>query len=316
MLGKFTKYYAFLTLVVFVIVSIIVEPHLVSAFFQPDYQNRGVTTFLDAYVLPGPSFQTYFSYFKSTDLRLGSKKAPRKFKLSVNVSLNQFAYVSKIKFLGGYLGGEVIIPVLNGHLTMDGVRSHDHGVGDIFLGGFLQSNEKTLSFGKFTMPFYFRCLAAAYAPTGDYDHEEAFSVGQNLTTFTFYMTSSFFVTPQWEISSRFMYNLHTTNRAYGTNRDDLKPGELFSTNFATSYAVRDGLRVGAVGYYWRQTTDDTLNSHHLRGRELALAFGPGLFMNRVINQKNLFILCHALIETTVRNRPKGNTLQVRMGVIF
>ena len=84
------------------------------ALFQPECQNRGITTFLDGYAPPGSYFQVYFLNFKSNELRLGSKEAPGRFKLSVNTALYQFAYVSEKKVLGGHWGGEIIMPLTNG----------------------------------------------------------------------------------------------------------------------------------------------------------------------------------------------------------
>ena len=286
------------------------------ALFQPEYQNRGLTTFLDAYVPPGSYFQVYFLNFKSNELRLGSKEAPGRFKLSVNTALYQFAYVSEKKVLGGHWGGEIIIPLTNGHMTAFGTRNKDHGAGDIFAAGFFQSDKKTLCLGNYQIPFYFRLLAGVFSPSGDYDHNKIFNVVNNLYTFHLYCASTFFLTPKWELSSRLMYNFHTTNTDYGPDQDNLRPGQLFNINFATSYQVREGIRLGVAGYYWRQTTDDKLNGDNLRGRELAVGVGPGIVLDRVIAKKKVLLICHSLFDTAVKNRPEGTTLQARLIIVF
>ena len=286
------------------------------ALFQPEYQNRGVSTFLDGYAGPGFIAQFYFLNFKSNELRLGDKEAPGRFKLSVNTSLYQFVYITKKKLLGGYLGGEIIIPVLSGHLTTNGRRDKDHGLGDIAIAGFLQTDKKTLRLGNYQIPSYWRFLVGAVPPCGDYDHDKAFNVGTNLYTFYVYCASTFFLTPKWELSSRSMYNFHTTNTEFGPEQDNVRPGQLFNINFATSYQVRENIRLGATGYYWRQITDDKLNGQNLRGRELAVGVGPGIIFDKVIAEKKVFLICHSLFDTSVKNRPKGTMLQARLIILF
>ena len=285
-------------------------------FFQPEYQNRGLTAFLDAYVAPGFYVQYYFSSFKANKLRVGDKNAPGRFKLSVNTSLYQFAYVSQKKVLGGYLGGEIIFPVANGHLTMNGTRDNDHGLGDIFIAGFIQTDKKTLRLGTYEIPTYWRFLAGVNPPTGSYHHDKSLNVGCNIYNFQLYTSSTFFFTPKWEVSSRFMYNFHTTNNEYGPNKDTLRPGQLFSVNFATSYLIKEHFRLGANGYYWQQTTDDTLNGNHLNGKERALAFGPGIIIDKAFGDTKCILISHALFDTAVKNRSQGTTLQTRLIIAF
>ena len=286
------------------------------ALFQPEYQNRGLTTFLDGYAPPGSYFQVYFLNFKSNELRLGSKEAPGRFKLSVNTTLFQFAYVSEKKSLGGHWGGEIIMPLTNGHMTAFGTRDKDHGLGDIFVAGFFQSDKKTLCLGTYQIPSYFRLLAGVFSPSGDYDHDKIFNVGSNLYTFHLYCSSTFFLTPKWELSSRLNYNFHTTNTEYGPDQDNVRPGQLFNMNFGTSYQVRENIRLGVAGYYWRQATDDKLNGHNLRGRELAFGVGPGIIFDRIIVKKNFFLMCQSLFDTSAKNRPKGTTLEARLIILF
>lgn len=296
--------------------SIVIPAETTLASFQPEYQNRGVTSFLDGYAGPGYAFQVYFTNFKSNELRLGSKEAPGRFKLSVNSALFQFAYISKKKVLGAYLGGEVIMPVVNGHVTLNGHRDKDQGLGDTFIAGFLQTDKKTLRLGNYQIPSYFRFLAGTFLPWGDYDHDKTFTAGNNLYTIHFYCASTFFLTPKLSLSSRLMYSFHTTNTDFGPDKDNLRPGQLFNMNFATSYQVRENIRLGATGYYWRQTTDDNLNGHNIRGRELALGFGPGIIIDKVIAEKKFLLMCHSLFDTSVKNRPKGTTLQARLIFLF
>jgi hypothetical protein len=285
-------------------------------FYQPCTENKGITSFLDAAVPPGAYYQTFFLYFKSVDLRIGSHKAPGEFKLSQTALLSQFAYVSKKRALGGFWGGEIIIPVINVHLTSNGSRSNDQGVGDTLVATFIQSDKKTLCLGKLQIPFFWRALGGAFVPIGEYDHHQQVNVGSNLFTLHTYLSSTFFLTPAWEISSRFTYSWHTKNNDFGLARDNLKPGQLFTVHFSTTYALREWIRPGIIGDYWRQTTDDRLNGNDLRGRELAFSLGPGVVFEREVGQTKLILVCHSLFDLKVRNRPEGDLHVARLVVAF
>ncbi|MBW1840050.1 MAG: transporter [Deltaproteobacteria bacterium] len=281
-------------------------PLSASAFYQPEYQNRGNTNFLDA-VCPKPGFlfQNFFFHFKSVRLKNNhSHTIPGKFKLSVNTNLSNFIYVSSREFLGGLVGAELIVPVINGHLTTDSpqgvVRDNDHGIGDIFAGGVIQWKKTTLI--KF--PYYHRFLAGVVFPTGEYDHKKLFNVGYNFYTFHLYYTFTLFLTSELTTSWRLQYNFHTENHEYGIMKDDLKPGELFNVNFSSCYEIKKGIRLGMVGHYWKQTTDDEINGNRLKvGKEQVLGIGPAIILNR----KNIFLSFQTLFDTLAKSRPEGNS---------
>ncbi|MBN2466988.1 MAG: transporter, partial [Deltaproteobacteria bacterium] len=286
------------------------------AFYQPDYQNRAYTNFLDGFVGPGFLYQTFLVYAKYDDLRIGSSKSHNDFKLSAAVSIHQFAYISTKRVLGGYWGGEILVSGTKGHLVTDAGRSDDEGIGDTFVGTFIQGDRRSFVLGNYTIPFYTRFLVGATLPTGDYDHDKDFTVGSNLITYQLYNSSTFFLTPRWAASWRIMYFFHTKNSDFGPNKDNLRPGQLFNIHFSTCYQVAKGVRLGVLGHYWRQTTDDKLNGNRLRGRELAFALGPGIFLDRVVGKCHLFWESHVLFDTKIRNRPEGNIYQTRLALVF
>ena len=299
------------------ILSLIIGPDDCSGFYQPEYQNRGITNFLDAAV-PGPGFYyaTYLFNFESHDLRVKSESAPGDFEISSTVSMHQFVYISKKKVLGGYCGGEIIQPFITAHLDNNGAREDDQGLGDTFFAVFLQSDEKKISAGNLSLPLYWRFLVGMWGPTGEYDHEKSLNVGNNLYTFESYLSTTIFPLPKWSVSSRLMYHVHTENHNFGPEKDDLRPGDLFNVNVASSYEIIPGVRAGGVMTYWNQTSDDEINGSDIRGRERALSFGPGAVITRFLEKWNACLMVDALFDTHVRNRPEGAIYQARLIVAF
>lgn len=296
------------------IALISLNPLQASAFYQPEYQNRSNTNVLDG-VCPKPGFLFQIFFFNFKSVRLKDKHGQTlagDFKLSVNTNLYNFVYITPKKLFDGFLGIELCIPLINGHLTTgspSGVkRDHDHGLSDIFLGGFVQWKKTESRF-----PIYYRLLGGMFFPSGDYNHKKLFNVGYNLYTFHFNQASTIFLTPKLTVSWRIMYNLHTENHKYGPAKDDLRPGQLFSITFAPCYEIRKGIQLGLIGNYWKQTTKDELNGHDLNvGKEQVLGLGPGLILNR----KNIFFIIHSLFDSQVKSRPEGSTIQGRFMWFF
>ena len=303
----------FLVAIVYLVVA---QAPLAQAFYQPDYQNRANTNFLDAYVpKQGLLLQTYLYHYRSHDLR-GGKSITDKFDLSVNVTMLQACYISTRRVLGGFAGGEMILPFAHGHVETDRGRDSDSGAGDMFVGGFIQSDEKRLNIRDCTFPFYWRIAAGTFLPTGSYDHERLFNVGSNLFTYHLYNSWTVFLQPSWTVSWRFMYNVHSKNDEFGPQKDDLRPGQLFNVHFSSAYHLWKGVRAGMVGHYWLQTTDDKINGNRVRGREKALALGPGILASRTMGNSCITLFLHALFDAHTKNRSKGTTYQVRVAVGF
>ncbi len=294
---------------VFLLVAACFLPPNASAFYQPDYQNRANTNFLDGLCpKPGFLFQIFYAHFKSVRLKdKDGHTLPGDFKLSVNQNLYNFVYISPKKLLGGLMGIEFMLPYISGHLATDSPggpgRDDDQGISDVFLGPFLQWKKTDCRF-----PIYYRLLGGMFFPTGDYNHKKLFNVGYNLYTFHVNQATTIFLAPKLTVSWRAQYYIHTENREHGPEKDDLKPGQLFTVTFTSCYEIVGGVRLGVVGNYWQQTTKDKMNGDALNvGKERVLGLGPGIIFSR----KNMNFMIHGLFDTNVKSRPEGATIQGR-----
>ena len=103
--------------------------------------------------------------------------------------------------------------------------------------------------GNLEMPFYWRLLAGAAFPTGDYDHDKDFNAGYNLTTYITYYSFTAFMTRRWSTSGRFMYYFHSKNSEFGPEKMNLRVSQLFNFHFATCYEIRPscGYVIKSVG---------------------------------------------------------------------
>src|SRR6202030_694883 len=77
------------------------------------------------------------------------EKMPGQNKLSTVSSITHLAYLAPLKLFGGYIGAEVLLPVVGANLDIDSQpQARARGVGDITISPFiLQWNDQKL-FGK------------------------------------------------------------------------------------------------------------------------------------------------------------------------
>jgi hypothetical protein len=281
------------------------------AFNEPPI-NLSATTFLDGGAPQGLYYLNYgiFSEGK-TAIDNNGKEIPGKAKVNALVNLHQFYYVSKLKFLGASVALDVAVPLAA--VTMKGqlpgpsgfipLAGNTAGLGDFLIGPALQWDGHTF-LGK---PVFHRIESDWTFPTGKYDKGQMGNPGANLLTVDSYYSFVWFFHPKWETSWRLWYAFN------GENKDDprgaLKPGQLFHVNYAASYALSQQWRVGAAGYYLKQTTDDRIGGIKvMNSRERAIGFGPGI---AYLGQGYAAFLSHP-VEFGVRNRFKGSrtTLQI------
>ena len=63
-------------------------------------------------------------------------------------------------------------------------------------------------------------------------------------------------------------------------------------------------------------TDDKINGDHVRGREKALALGPGILASHTVGESCITVFLHALFDAHTKNRASGTTYQVRIAIGF
>lgn len=262
--------------------------------------NPGISNFLDGFV-PGPGLYVipHFYYYNAKELKDSSgNELPGHFDLTVFTEITQIVYLSDFDVPGGKFGCEIIIPFSD--IDLDGVDS-ESGFGDIFVGAFWQDEKKLFD----VIPYHDRLLFGISLPVGRYDNMRSVNIGQNNYTLLPYYAFTAFLTPEIETSWRFQYFYHTKNTDFGPAGDDLKPGQMFQVNFAFSYALIPSLRIGASGYYAKQTSEDEVNGRKLTGsKEQILSLGPGIFYNK----GNWSLFLNSQWETYAESRTEGKSL--------
>ncbi len=265
--------------------------------------NLGGTSFLDGVAGPGLMSQERIQYYHATKF-MNSKgdQLPGNNSVDSWLAMNQAAYITKFKILGGYYGCEALLPVVKLDVDTDlGTGGDKTGLGDLILSPFeLQwVDQKVLG-----IPYFHRLNLSFVVPTGQYNEHSTVNIGKNVYSFNPYYAFTLFITPKLETSWRFHYLWNSKNNdpPLVFKASSVQPGQAFHLNYAVSYEILSGLRVGISGYYLQQTTSNKVDGKDIpNSKERVFAVGPGIMYSK----DNFFLTLTANFETGVENRPEG-----------
>jgi hypothetical protein len=213
------------------------------------------------------------------------------------------AYLVPVQVLGGYVGAELIVPVVP-HLRVQSPAgaATTSGVGDLTFGPLVFELPPFTLFGR---PVVSRFAVDITAPTGRYGATAPVNVGNHVWSVDPYYALTWLLTRKLETSVRLHYSWNSTNGDPGAGYEaaTVQPGQSFHMNAGASYEVVPLLRAGVAGYFLQQTTDARANGEPVAGsRERVAAVGPGLMAIAAGAQ----ILATAYREFAVENRPAGS----------
>ncbi len=324
---------------VFFLMSSLVFVASVHAFNQPWAINMGITSFLDG----GPDqprhglfFNQYLVLVQSDGfLDKNGDKVEAIPPLSIPsigvdmnnwISISQFIYLSKKRFLGANLGAELGLSYVDLNFKYDSpeaannMPSDQSAISDTIIGPFLQWDP--IKFDN-EMIFVHRFELQVLLPTGRYDNRYMANGSANHYSFNPYWAASLHITRQWCVSTRvhYLWNFENDDPYHALGAKEIRPGQVFHFNFASTYEVLPRLlRLGINGYYLRQTSDtkfvnqgttdfrQDLMQEFLGSRQKVLGVGPGALI--MLSRRN-GIFINTYFESNVESRPKCQRYQIR-----
>lgn len=222
--------------------------------------------------------------------------------LSVYAFVNRFIYSSDIKFLGGNLLFDVIIPASYTDLELrqpNGSKifgGHKGGVGDISITPFTvawhgQRWDATIG-------------ASVYLPTGSFDSTRTLNTGKGFYTFMFTAGGTYYFDDarKWHASLLSRYEIHTKQK-----ETHIRMGQDYQFEWGVGRTLGKYVDVGVAGYWHRQLTRDSGELAN-RAKQMTNAIGPEIafsipkwkltgslrsvweFKNKLNNQGNMTVL--------------------------
>jgi hypothetical protein len=229
--------------------------------------------------------------------------------LTAIASTSHAAYVSNRRLFGAWIGAEFLFSIVDVELKLaNGTNATVRGEADPVLGPFaLQWAPKKVGPGVFVQ----RAIFDLTVPIGKYSDQRPVNIGNNFVTINPYYAFTYEWKNKLEISGRFAYLWNSTNKNpfVGLGIKDTQPGQTFHTNYATSYEVLKGVRVGFNGYWLQQLTDHQIDDEDVpNSKERTVGLGPGV----QFGGNGLWFRVNSYIETDVRNRSAGTRVTFRI----
>lgn len=276
--------------------------------------NLGETSFQDGIAFPGWLVEQTFIYYDADRFNdSNGRDIPGSNRLTAMSAVTHVAWISNYRLFGGFYGAEVLLPLTYLDVDTDfGPDARERGVGDLIVGPlFIQWIDSKL----FGMPYFHRFNLDFVLPTGEYRKSSPVNAGSNIYTFNPYYAFTLIPSERLEASARLHYLWCSENSDpfVGLRADHTQPGQAFHANFAASYEILKGLRLGLNGYYLRQVTDDRIDGDdQAASKERVLGIGPGL----KYTYERMSLYLNTYYETAAENRPEGFRGIFRLSVVF
>ncbi len=286
------------------------------AFHQPAL-NLGMTNILDAVIPPpGVYLETYMYWYNSDELRDGDgDKLPLHNEVTTTVVMPQLAWFPEKKLTDNLgFGVQILMPVVNINMDSDlGMTANNDSLGDFCIGPIIYGTPINLG-NDFQLHWFVEF--DTYCPTGSYDKNNTVNPSSNHWTFEPWASFTLMMPHGFSFSTRQHFTYHTTNDDYllpDGKTHDLQPGMCYHFNYSlmkTVDFISPSLRVGLVGYYEKQLTEDELDDHDMSdSKEQVFAIGPAI---HYITKGGVVVSLKSYFESEVENRGEGTAIVGRI----
>lgn len=276
-------------------------------------QNLGSTSFEDGPAGPGWAVEQYVTYghggiTKNAD---GDKVAGTN-TLTTMVALEHVAFYSKHRVLGAFYGVEALVPFVDvGLNTVATGNLRTRGVGDLTVSPLMLLWTPRSLGGRI---FAQRATVDLVLPSGKYSSQRLLNPGNNAVSlnpwyaFTLYPVKN---STKWEISGRihYLWNSENDDPFVGYGFHSMQAGQAIHENYAVSYEVSKGIRIGFNGYALNQITDHKINGVNIDdSRERVFGSGPGA----QFGSRGLWFYINTYFESGAQNRTQGTRVNFRV----
>ena len=288
--------------------------HVLAADIPLPPVNLGDTSFEDGIAFPGWLAEETIGYYHAGQLNdHQGDKIPGSNKLTSVSATTHIAYISKLRLLDGFYGAEVLLPLADVDMnTSFGPKDREQGVGDLIVSPFiLQWTDHKL----FGMPYFHRFVVSVTLPTGKYDRNRPVNIGNNMVSINPYYAFTIMPTDKLELSARlhYLWNSENDDPFAGLGAGTVQPGQAFHANYAASYEVVKGVRLGINGYALQQLTEDKVDGRsQANSEERVFGIGPGIKWSG----NGLSLYLNSYFETGAENRPEGTKVVFRLSKVF
>lgn len=210
---------------------------------------------------PGVYFRDYNIFYFANQLNNGAGDAlPGTFHAFTFATVPRAIWITDTKFLGGYIGGDVVVPFIYNSLNMNvnypfkgyAYKSSTFGLGDAYVEGTLSWHPGQFDIGT---------AIGVNMPTGASGKPTSAGAGywgpQLTLGATWYADSA----KTWAFTILNRYEINSASR--DDKEYDVTPGQAWTVEYGVSKSIKDicpaikKMELGIVGYYQQRVTKST-----------------------------------------------------------
>jgi hypothetical protein len=255
---------------------------------------------LDCATLPPPGVYfrdyNYFYWADQFNTPSGNNAHVPNAEVFTYANIPRVIWITDMKVLGGYLGVDALLPLVDQHVRAGGFDSTTFGIGDLF-------GEGTLSWHL--KQFDFALGSGVWAPTGDSAPPPTTRIGAGFWTFMQTAGATWYVddAKTWSVSALNRYEFSTEQE-----NTEITPGQTYTLEWGVGKALCKEASLGAVGYYQQQVNPNSGASYSSRSRVAAV--GPEI--NFMFPKQMFFVSLRYNYEFMAESRAQGNAVTLTL----
>jgi hypothetical protein len=246
---------------------------------------------------PGLYLRDYNLFYTSDHLNgpTGDRTGPANFDAFTYANIIRPIWITDVKILGGYLGADVVVPLVYRSLRAGTFDDNSFNLGDFLA-------EATLSWHLKQFDF---CIGAGeWMPTGESAPKPTTRAGLGFWTTMFTFGGTWFIDPDrtWSLSALNRYEINNTEQP----DTHTTTGNAWTIEWGLGKAFNKSISAGVVGYYQAKVTGDTgMNPQPLNR---VAAIGPEFDLG--FPAQKLLLQLRYDYEFLSDNRAQGHTVSL------
>jgi hypothetical protein len=226
----------------------------------------------------------------------GHSAGPPNFDAFTFATIPRVIWITDTKFLGGFVGVDALLPLVDQHVKAGAFDGSTFGIGDLFGEGTLSWHPKQ---------FDFAIGSGVWAPTGDSGVPPTTRVGAGFWTFMQTAGATWYIDEgkTWAVSALNRYEFNTEQRD-----THVTPGDAYTLEWGVSKTLAKVVDLGAVGYYQQQVTSNSGAPASSRNRVAAV--GPEVSV--AFPKQMFFVSLRYNYEFMAESRAQGNAVTLTL----
>jgi hypothetical protein len=238
----------------------------------------------------------YFYWADRLNGTSGKNNGPPDFDAFTYANIPRVIWITDTKFLGGYLGVDALLPLVDQHVKAGGFDSSTFGIGDFFGEGTLSWHPKQ---------FDIAIGSGVWAPTGDSAPQPTTRIGKGFWTFMQTAGVTWYADEEKTLAVSVLNRYEFSTEQRDT---DVIPGQTYTLEWGVSKSLCKESDLGLVGYYQQQVNPNEGATWNSRSRVAAV--GPEVSF--MFPKQMFFVSVRYNYEFMAESRAQGNAVTLTL----